>query len=85
MCVVCDFNLVLGRQGGQVGIPPASFFSSIPPHQRAAASLGVPPPFFLPGLRASCPNQALFAHRPYRTTFGKGEKRHPPPLEVVRE
>lgn len=35
------------------------------------------PPFFLPGLGASCPERALFAHRPYRTILGKGEKRSP--------
>lgn len=62
MCVVCDFNLVLGRQGGQVGISPASFFSSIPPHPWAAASLGVPPSLFpawtqglLPEIGVICP------------------------------
>lgn len=62
MCVVCDFNLVLGRQGGQAGVPLASFFSSIPPRQWAAASLGVPPSLFpawtqglLPGAGVICP------------------------------
>lgn len=39
---MCDFNLVLGRQGGQAGIPLASFFST-PPHRWAVASLSASP------------------------------------------
>lgn len=83
MCVVCDFNLVLGRQ---VGRRASLRLRSSPSHpidgqRHLLMSL---PLFFPPGLRVSCPEWDLFAHRPYRTILGKGEKRSPA-LEEVRE
>lgn len=77
MCIVCDFNLVLGRQGGQGGHPSGFLLLLHPTPLMGSGISWCPslPPFHLPGLRASCPKRALFAHRPYRTIWGRGEKR----------